>query len=215
MKPARRPAPEIGGFTLLEVLVAIGIFALFSTLAYGSLLRLLENREQLEIERAYWREIGIAYARMQDDFGQARERGIRDTDGQTLRAFIGQPTDTRALAPPSVELTRGGVPTGSNGRPDLQRVGYRLADGVLYRLTWPVLDRAPGTKPLAMPVLENVEEFRVRFFYNGAWFDFWGSLQQQAQQGNQQPGVPSAVEVTLAQRGRGKFVRTFFVGGGN
>lgn len=202
------PVTRSAGFTLLEVLVALGIFALFSAMAYGSLVRLLENRERLEIERAFWREISLLYTRMQDDFTQARERRVRDTDGQLLFAFIGQPTGPSAISPPSVELTRGGAPTGVSGRPDLQRIGYRLADGVLYRLTWPVLDRAPGTRPLAVPVFEHVEEFQVRFYEN-TWLNQWPPQPQQ-------PGVPAlprAVEVTIVHRSRGKFTRTFLVGG--
>jgi len=195
------------GFTLLEVLVAIGIFALFSAIAYGTLLRLLETRERLEAERAFWREISLVYLRMQDDFAQARDRPVRNIDGELLR-FVGEPTDPRALGNPSVELTRGGLPPSASGRPDLQRIGYRLTDGVLYRLSWPVLDRAPATQPTAIPVLDDVEEFQVRFF-SGAWLDRWPPQPPQANA----PPLPSAVEVMLVHRSRGKFTRTFMVGG--
>lgn len=207
-QPAGVSVARARGFTLLELLVAIGIFALFSIMAYGSLLRLLENRERVEAERAFWREINVAYLRMQDDFAHARERGVRNTDGQPLPALRGQPTDPRPLGEPSVELTRGGAPTSAGGRPDLQRIGYRFSEGVLYRLSWPVLDRAPTTVPLAIPVLEHVEEYQVRFFDN-AWNAHWPPQPQQTSA----PPLPRAVEVTLVHRERGKFTRTFLVGG--
>lgn len=207
--PQRRSAiRRTAGFTLLEVLVAIGIFALFSAMAYGSLLRLLETRVHIESERAFWREISLCYTRMQDDFTHARERQVRGSDGQALPPFRGQPTDPRALGDPSVEFTRGGVPTGASGRPDLQRIGYRLSEGVLYRLTWPVLDRAPTTQPLALPVLEDVDEFQVRF-HEAAWLDHWPPQPQQATA----PPLPRAVEITITLRTRGTFTRTFLVGG--
>lgn len=191
------------GFTLLEVLVAIGIFALFSTMAYGSLTRLLENRERVEAERLFWRELALTFGRMQDDFAFARNRPVRDTDGlQSRPAFRGEPTDQRALAEPSVEFTRGGV-TSVGPLPDLQRVGYRLADGVLYRLHWPVLDRAPNTQPISVPVLTDVEEFSVRF-YHTAWIDRWEPEPQR-------PALPRAVEVTVKHRTRGGYTRTFLV----
>ena len=194
---------RVGGFTLLEVLVAIGIFALFSTMAYGSLTRLLESRERVEAERVFWREITLAFARMQDDFAFARNRPVRNVDGSALRAFRGQPTDSRALGEPSVELTRGGV-TSIGHLPDLQRIAYRLDEGVLYRVYWPVLDRAPTTRSIAIPILEDVEEFKVRFYKN-AWLDHWGDDPQAA-------ALPRAVEINLVHRTRGSFTRTFLVG---
>lgn len=193
------------GFTLLEVLVAIGIFALFSTMAYGSLTRLLENRERVEAERLFWRELALAFGRMQDDFAFARNRQVRDTDGLQLRpAFRGEPTDQRALAEPSVEFTRGGVAS-VGPLPDLQRIGYRLADGVLYRVYWPALDRAPSAQPASVAVLENVDGFSVRF-YDKAWVDHWPPPGQTSV-----PALPRAVEVTLKLRTRGSYTRTFLV----
>ena len=36
---------RVGGFTLLELLVALAVFAVLATLAYGSLARVLEGRD--------------------------------------------------------------------------------------------------------------------------------------------------------------------------
>ncbi len=155
------------GFTLLELLVAIGIFALVSAIAYGSLIHFMDDRAHLDAEHEFWRKLSLVYIRMEDDFSQARDRPIRDPIGlpNPQPAFRGQPTDTRATGAPSVEFTRGGVLTlGSGTRSDLQRVGYRLDDGTLKRLVWPVLDPGPQTEPLELPLLKNVESFRVRFF---------------------------------------------------
>lgn len=197
---------RVGGFTLLEVLVAIGIFALFSTMAYGSLVQLLESRERVEAERLFWRELSLTFGRMQDDFAFARNRPVRDTDGgpEPRKAFLGKPTDPRALAEPSIELTRGGV-SSIGHLPDLQRVGYRLTEGVLYRIYWPVLDRAPTTQPIAVSILENVEDFKVRF-YDKTWTDDWPPLGQTSF-----PPLPRAVEVTVTHRTRGAYTRTFLV----
>lgn len=194
------------GFTLLELLVAIGIFALFSAMAYGSLTRLLESRERVEVERLFWRELSLSFLRLQDDFAQARARHVRDTDGSELPAFRGQPTDPRALGDPNVELTRAGV-TAVGDRPDLQRVAYRLVDGSLRRLYWPVLDRAPTTQPTAVTLLNDVSELRIRF-YDKSWLDRWPASPNSAEP------LPRAVEVTLVHRTRGSYTRTFLVGGG-
>ncbi|MDH5513411.1 MAG: type II secretion system minor pseudopilin GspJ [Gammaproteobacteria bacterium] len=196
------------GFTLLELLVAIGIFALISAIAYGSLTRLMNDRARLESEHEHWRSLSLAFTRLEEDFSQAREREIRDVIGFKQPAFRGQPTDTRATAPPSVEFTRGGVlHFGNDTRSDLQRVAYRLVDGTLMRLTWPVLDLGPQTVPVETPILAQVEEFRVRFYAPaGTWLDAWPV-----------DGIPDllprGVEVRLRLTGRGEFTRLMLVNG--
>ncbi|HEU5338704.1 MAG TPA: type II secretion system minor pseudopilin GspJ [Sulfuricaulis sp.] len=196
------------GFTLLELLVAIGIFALISAIAYGSLIRLMNDRARLESEHNFWRSLSLTFTRLEDDFSQARERSIRDVIGFSQPAFRGQPTDIRAIALPSVEMTRGGVLSfGDTARPDLQRVGYRLVDGTLMRLTWPVLDLGPQTVPVETPILKNVEEFRVRFYAPaGAWIDVWPA------EGISEI-LPRGVEVRLKLTGRGEFTRLMMVNG--
>ncbi|OGI51189.1 MAG: type II secretion system protein GspJ [Candidatus Muproteobacteria bacterium RIFCSPHIGHO2_02_FULL_60_13] len=196
------------GFTLLELLVAIGIFALISGIAYGSLTRLMSDRARLQSEQEFWRVLSLTFTRLEDDLSQARERSVRDVIGFTQPAFRGQPTDTRAIAAPSMEFTRGGVLTFSAGaRSDLQRVAYRLVDGTLKRLTWPVLDLGPQTVPLETPLLNQVEEFRVRFYAPaGAWLDLWPA------EGISET-LPRGVEVKVTLKGRGEFTRLFLVNG--
>lgn len=195
------------GLTLLELLVAVAVFAIFSAVAYGGLMRLLDNRARVDAERVYWRDLSLAFVRLERDFSLARNRPIRDNDGARLPAFEGQPTDPRALGDPNVEFTRGGILVPNGFTADLERIGYRFADNQLLRLTWPVLDRAPLTKAQATPLLHDVEEFEVRFYHNGAWIDRWPPLGT-----NQFLPLPRAVEITLALKGRGTYKRVFLVG---
>lgn len=204
----RRSTRRESGFTLLEVLVAVGIFALFSAMAYGSLLRVLDMRDRLETEREFWRGLALSFAQMEDDLSQARARTVRDVYGNPLPALRGQPVDSRALGEPSLEFTRGGRSVlGKATYSDLQRVGYRLQDKTLSRLTWPELDRPVRSEPSAQPMLEHVDEFRLRFYAPGGdWVDQWPATQQPRT-------LPAAVEITLTITGRGQFVRVFRVNG--
>lgn len=195
------------GLTLLEILVAVAVFAIFSAMAYGGLIRLLDSRRHIDAERVYWRETSLAFLRMQRDLSLARNRPIRDEIGDEKPAFTGQPTDPRALGDPNVEFTRGGVLVPNGATADLQRIGYRLVDTDLMRLTWPVLDRAPQTKPQSGAILHDVEHFSVRFYQDGAWIDRWPPLGT-----NTFTPLPRAVEVTIALKGRGEYKRVFLVG---
>jgi len=202
------------GFTLLEVLVAVGIFALFSAMAYGSLLRILDTRDRLETERDYWRTLSLSLMQIEDDLAQARPRTVRGPDGLERPAFRGQAVDSRALGEPSLEFTRGGqVVLGNGARSDMQRVGYQLRDGALSRLVWPALDQPVVSEPRAAPLIEHVEELRVRFYAQpNGWVDSW---QASTQTGAPiaPSALPLAVELTLKIEGRGEIVRVFQVKG--
>jgi len=204
----RHPSRSASGFTLLEVLVAVGIFALFSVMAYGSLLRMLDTRDRLEAEREFWRSLALTFEQMSDDLSQARPRTVRDIFGNPLPALRGQPVDERALGEPSLEFTRGGrLVFGKVTYSDLQRVGYRLQDGTLSRLTWAELDRPTKSDPSAQPLLEHVSDLRLRFYAPAAgWMDQWPAT-------NPLTALPAAVEISFTIEGHGQFLRIFRVNG--
>ena len=205
---SKKARGRASGFTLIELLVALVIFGIFAVLAYAGLGRLLDNRERLTAEQRVWQELSQAFLRISDDVAHARPRGVRDVTGVSpLPAFVGRPFDSRALAEPSLELTRGGeLNYGSAPRSDLRRVAYRLKEGRLVRITWPVLDRAPVTEPLEAPLLGDVEIFELRFYdASGGLVDTWPT----ATSGPDVP--PRAMEVTLAVKGLGRFKRLFLV----
>jgi general secretion pathway protein J len=196
------------GFTLIELLVALLIFGIFSALAYAGLSRLLDGRARLNDEQRVWQQLSQVFLRIADDAAHARARGARDEAGVALLSpFVGRPYDSRALGEPSVEFTRGGeLKYGVAAESDLRRVAYRLKEGQLYRITWPVLDRAPVTKPLEAPLIGNVETFEVRFS------DVAGNTATTWPAGGANPNnLPPAIEVTLAVKGAGSFKRLFLV----
>lgn len=203
---------RVSGFTLLEILVAVGIFALFSAMAYGSLLRILDTRDRLEAERDFWRGLTLSLMQIEEDLAQARPRSVRNPNGlsDARPAFLGQPVDSRALGDASIEFTRGGqLVLGDGVRSDMQRIGYRLRDGNLVKLVWPALDQAPASEPREVPLLEHVQELRVRFYAPaGGWVDYWPQNPPDVNN-----PLPSAVEMTLTLEGRGEFQRIFRVKG--
>lgn len=203
------------GFTLLELLVAISIFAIVSAMAYGALTQMLRSRDQVETERNFWRALAVTFWRINDDLGQARLRDVRDVDGARVPSFRGQPVDPRATALPSLEFTRGGVDAFDVGaRSDLQRVAYRVVDGKLERLTWPVLDRAPDTKPVASALIGDIKDVEFVFYADAKQrFPVWPVPTQGGVTTPAQDTLPRAVEITITFAHRGSFSRLFLVGG--
>lgn len=143
------------GFTLLELVVALAVFAVLATLAYGSLARLLQARDTLAARADALGRLQRLQALLARDCGALVQRPVRDE--------LGDPEPPLRRAPDgSLELTHGafGNPL-DQPRAQLQRVRWQVRDGVLYRDAWPVLDRVPGTRPQAQRLLDGVRRFTV------------------------------------------------------
>lgn len=178
------------GFTLLELVVVLGIFAMFSVMAYGGLSSVLTAREQ--VARSFERTAALqkGYLRLRNDLQQVRARPSRDGYGETQPALI-------MLADDTVEFTRGGWRNPlSQPRSALERVAYRLDDRKrLLRESWRVLDRAQDSARAEVAVLEQVEEARWRFLDGNQWYSRWPKPSLATASGD--PAPPQAVELTL------------------
>lgn len=198
------------GFTLLEILIAMATFAIFSVLAYGSLGRLLDTRDRIESERQFWRSLALVFTQIEDDLSVARGRTVRDPYGTELPAMRGVGVDNRGQGDAFLAFTRGGrLVFGNMPHSDLVRVGYKIEDKTLARLTWNELDQGPQSKPVATPLLEGVTQLNVRYYSSTTkgWASTWPPDGQPRQQ------LPSAVEITLTIEGRGEFQRLLRVNG--
>jgi len=189
------------GFTLVEVLVALTIFALMSTLAYRGLTSVLETRAHLADDNRRWRDIALTLAQLEQDMSQAVNRPVRDNGGLTQPALLGNPQARADEAQLSVSRMGSAWQTGVAA--DVQRHAYRLNNGTLEQLVWPVLDQAPLSAPQVHPLLERVARFELRYLdAGGNWQPRWPL-----------PGVatvlPAALEVVLELDGGTTVTRVF------
>lgn len=201
MSPAMRPSAR--GFTLLEVLVAVAIFAVIGVLAMSGYNELIGQSRHVELTAARIQAVQSAVMRMSQDFAQLEPRPIREPLGDTNEPALRADRRTDTL----VEFTRAGWsnPAGTP-RATLQRVAYRVQDGRLLREYWVVLDRTMGVGPVRAELLDGVERVRLRFMdANRAWHEQWPpapSVGRDAQRLR-----PIAVEFTLELEDWGEIVR--------
>jgi general secretion pathway protein J len=186
------------GFTLLELLIAIALFALLGLATYRMLEAVLRSDEVVRVQEAQLRELGRALWSLERDLHQAVPRPIRDGYGDERNAFIGQLASTEESV--SFELTRSGWrnPTGLP-RANLQRVRWRLAGDNLERLYWVVLDRDIESQPRVQRVLEGVSEWRLRYLDSEkVWHEEWPPFAFGRSDPEQQArSLPAAVEVSF------------------
>lgn len=189
------------GFTLLELIVVLGIFGVLSVMAYGGLSSVLTARSHIAASLARTAELQKAWLRLRDDFQQVRARGVRDEYGEPAPALSGSRDG-------AVEFTRGGWHNPlALPRSTLERVAYHVNDDKqLVRTSWRVLDRAQSSAPVDLPILEQVEHVAWRFLDSSLqWHDGWpdASLAAAAPAVNLD-SVPRAVELTLELADIGK-----------
>lgn len=197
------------GFTLLELLVALAIFAVLATMAYTALNSVLTARKQVEAKSARLTALQTALMVLERDVEQSTTRGIRDELGDAQPSLQGGGVGTVVLS-----LTRDGWrnPLGS-ARSNLQRVSYLFNDKKLIRQSWSILDRAPTTEAYSEVMLDDVKAVDVRFLgQDGQWADYWPPQTGAAQAVIVIP-PPLAVEISLDAEGWGRITRLFRVPG--
>lgn len=197
------------GFTLLEVLVAMFVFAIVALLAYGGYNTLTRQDEIVDRNASRTRAIQSTVQRMSEDFAMIEPRPVREPLGDSLDPALRADTRTETLA----ELTRSGWsnPAGVT-RSTLQRVAYRLQDNKLERAYWNALDRTMSAEPTSAVLLDQVRTVSFRFMdQNQSWHEQWPPL------GYSGPDAlrlrPIAVEITLDLEDWGKIVRLVEVSG--
>lgn len=190
-------------FTLIEVLVAMAIFAMLAAMAYGTLNQTLLSAEILNERMDRLQALQRSMRSLSDDLQQLAPRPVRDELGDNFRPAL----DTGFQTGFAIELTRAGW---SNPivlpRSTLQRAAYRLEDDELVRYQWYTLDRTISNEPLGVVLLDGVEGIRFRFLQdNGEFTDQWPPLSQQGPRGARLR--PRAVEITLALENEGEITR--------
>ena len=204
------------GFTLLELLVAIGVFAVMSVMAYGGLKSVLDSRTHTDAQAKRLAAVQLTFMHLERDIEQMTDRRIRDEFGDPKAALLAVSGSDSV-----VEFTHAGWSNPTNApRSHLQRVGYALKDKQLLRAYWLVLDRAQDSKPIQTVMLDKVKSMEWRFMDNaGNWQTQWPPTTTAPPLTPTPPGLttpsqlPHAVEVTLELDDMGRLTRLFSVPG--
>ncbi|GAB4531379.1 MAG: type II secretion system minor pseudopilin GspJ [Amphiplicatus sp.] len=174
-----------GGFTLVELLVALFIFALIAGAGVVALRLGVEAREQLDAADRRLREIEIARLIVKEDLAQAVARPVRDAFGERAGPpFLGG-VETRIRPPVEGEtlllaFIRGGWanPEAAAPRSSLQHVEYVLKGDALVRRVRPYLDAARGQPTFERVLVPGVMNVEIAFLVGEAggalqWAEGW------------------------------------------
>ena len=171
-------------FTLIEILVALFIFALVALISGQLLSRTLSAQDQLQDRGERLALVHRAMQIVQRDLLQLTNRPIRNSDDLERLGPLLINTDG------FLEMTRMGWRNPlRHSRSEMQRISYRLEDEKLIRGYWHTLDRGYDAEPAFQTMLEDVK--RVEFYVldiQGEEHKFWPPMRQ-----NEQVADPIAI----------------------
>ncbi len=194
------------GFTLIEVMIALAIFATMAALSYLLFDQSTRASSSISNQMSELQLLQRTLQSLSSDLAQLQPRPVREPGSPTSRAAL--LADTRNLY--VLELTRGGYanPLGVP-RATAMRVAYRLDEGDLVRTQWPALDNPLNVEPRELVLLEDVVRFELRFLGDtGAeWLQQWPPF------GGGGGGRPRAVELIIEHERWGEIRRLVEVRG--
>lgn len=189
MRRRAAPSGKQAAFTLVELLVALAIFAVITALSYRSLSVLLDSREALEKDARKWRDIALFVGRFERDVNAVLPRLATGPSGTALSP-VSSLLDLGGATAKGLAITRSGALLNQNALAAPQRIAYRFLEGKVERLAWSAVDAAPRLEPTATPVLESVRALDFRFLVANEWRADFGLPGSGA-------ALPAAVEVAV------------------
>lgn len=182
-----------GGFTLVEMLVALSLFAAIAAMGVSLLRSSIDTQDAVQGRLKAMGGVNRLRAVMANDLAQAVQRPTRGVAGEAVPAFVGSST--------GFAFVHGGAAAlDGSPRPNVERVAYALTGGEWRRATQPMLD---GTALGAGDrLVDAVTAIAVRYRdEQGNWGQAWTSA----------PGdrLPRAVEVRITREGRAPLTMLF------
>ena len=193
------------GFTLLEVMVALGILA-FVIIATHQILETTTRAKDASDEKiAELNGLQTTFRLMDQDFSQMTKRAVRNESGDVQEQYLLAGRYVLESQYDGIAFVRDGWinPINLLPRSELQAVGYRVIDDNLERVYRVYVDQLDNMEPRVQRVLENIEELKFEFLDDkNEWQEQW-----------EIKALPKAVAVTLQQIKAEPIRRVFLVPG--
>ncbi|WP_374764935.1 type II secretion system minor pseudopilin GspJ [Yunchengibacter salinarum] len=195
-----------GGFTLVEMLVAMAVFALITAATAALFRSSLTAGEQVSSAHDRTRSLLLARAIIARDMAQMVPRPVRGRHGD--QPGPGMAGGDALIGTDLIAFRRLGWSNPlQHPRGDVEAVRYRLQNGRLERVATLRPDPATDTATRTRLLLDGITSARIAFFADGRWHDGW-------QTGDITAGrLPAAMRLTLHHDRLGTIEQRFLLGG--
>jgi general secretion pathway protein J len=189
------------GFTLVELLVAVMIFAMLSITGVALLRSSVDGQAAIAVRLDALADVQRGLATLDGDLSQAVVRITRTREGTLAPAFFGRSAQD---SEPLMQFVRDGWSNPAmQRRPNLQKVEYWWREGRIERVGHAALDGAEAPEPAVL--FERVTGLGLRYrAKDGAWLERWAPERPDA--------MPTAVELRLERAGEAPLTLRFLVG---
>lgn len=162
------------GFTLLEIIIAIAIFALLGLACNNLLQTVLQSSARAEEVTESLQKVSQSMSLMESDFSQWAARPMSSSSSgaeQSQASFFKHRVNSSESDSQYIEFFHRGFlnPQDFFPRGEIQRVAYRLKDHKLERLSFPYPEPAPDQEPLITEVFDKVEKIEYFFYKKKSW----------------------------------------------
>lgn len=183
----------VRGLTLIELLVAIAIFALLGMMSYKAIYGATEGQERLSEEYLAWQRVSRCFNRIESELTQiaSRAQGVATSKIPALVVSSGEYGGVR-LTYTRVDNIQGAK---------LAAIEY--ADGRIALLRWKTMDTLQ--EPSRDVLLTGVQRLRWQYAARGdsTWRDTWPVSSTRSAE------APDGVRLEIELEGKGKLSRVF------
>jgi general secretion pathway protein J len=186
------------GFTLLEVLVAIGIFSVVAIISYSTLDTYLDQRERLTSHYGKLERLQRLFILLQRDIQFSVGRKVRN-GGELQPAMLSAQGDaliTMTVAQADVQSVAG---------VSFKRVEWQLDGHELVRSQWNVLDHTGNIEPARLLVSDEIANMEINYlmFTQNQGLDSSDSLSADQ--------LPAGIELKVTLISGGSYRRVFAI----
>jgi general secretion pathway protein J len=195
---------KLHGFTLIEILIALTVFAILATITSSTLYYAFTARTRVNEQAERLNALQLAISIIQQDISQTVDRPIRGNEMRLFPGFIGQ---TQYL-----EFTRDGVinPESIEKRSTLKRIALVCQEGKLLRRTWTSLDPLDRNIAEDKELINNLSD--CNFNYLNQNLQVLTEWREQALSQNQRKEpLPKAIQLNLKLNDWGKLNLLFII----
>lgn len=192
------------GFTLIEILIAIAIFALIGLASHQVLYSVLTSDEVSQQASQRIKQVQRSYQLIQTDIMQIAQRSVRVGGEEPSKQLLLAGDGVIDSEEHGIAFTRLGWrnPAQMFPRGTVQAVGYRLVENNLERLHYLYPDQESGIEPQVTVLLRDVEGLKFEFYREKKWQKNW-----------QQPTIPQGVAVIIKLKSYGELRWQFLTTG--
>ncbi|OGL39483.1 MAG: hypothetical protein A3C43_07455 [Candidatus Schekmanbacteria bacterium RIFCSPHIGHO2_02_FULL_38_11] len=190
------------GFTLLELVVAIAIFAIISTFVYGAYTGTVSTTERAQKKIEFYQKARLVLSRISEEIEQAappREKG----EMPDFSYFSGSNDEINGVNADELRFVSRADSGYSkeSGKPAIVRITYRIevASGegneyyVLIRKEDPIFFREDEEREKTEEFLEKCEGINFEYYSDEGWVNEWDDQTSTGVEGR----IPKAVRITL------------------